>query len=465
MPKYERGMSLPIGPGGWDPEKTAEKTDASEEAKAREKAEMNVEVEKMQSFLDKHLALLRLMAGSDSLRFVAHEGEGFFFDLKSKPPTVSMSARDYRKWRTEKGCTERQLLWIALHELGHFRDMRENPVGMLAQFEKMKQLAKELQDRAISIIRGAHGNEVAEKYLRETPGFEGNPTPYIQMFLYKKIHMLFNSVDDMYVNGGIPSVAAIFRPTGVAGDEVANLYRILFAADPETGIADYSEDPRSHQFTNAILRRRMLPDDPLVISDEVEAVLASYPDKAAELAETTLADQLNQVTTFGRKANLDPVKRYAAIERFALKPFIELLMKDLADMPPPQEPPTGGGGGGGGGGKGGDGPPGQGSGGSGGEVPGPEGEGDGGDGPSGGGRGAGKGKVVVDPTVGDVGDQVNCEVNEGPEVSTAASAASGDPNPEKIRDKERRTEKMRDIWEHNITEKHADALRVLGPSL
>lgn len=303
----------------------------------------------VQEFIDRFQALFQTIAGDNTLRYEA--GDGFYIDLKGG--VIRLDIKDFIALK-EGGLNSWQILWSVCHEIAHFRDLRESPEAMLEHFEYLERRAKELVPQTLEIWKRKFGEPLPDYLTKETPrGSSGRTTTFIESFLYKKLHLFYNSLDDMYVNGTISERTPIFRTGGAHADDINHLYQnYLFPAETQRAAinpfkpsaqaesADYRTMPRSHQFAYALLRERMVKHQDVVVTDEVRGALEGYPSALAERLGLNAKILANKVTTPGANGKefpeRDPGWRYEQI-RDRLEPFfIDLLMKDMAEFELPK---------------------------------------------------------------------------------------------------------------------------------
>lgn len=118
------------------------------------------------------------------------------------------------KFFNEKGYSPAETMWATCHEIEHFRDWRKDPETYSKLFSRMK--------------------------------------------FNRRIHILYNSIDDVMVGRNVDKRFPSHKGTR------ENLYqKKLF---PET---DYSEIPKHLQFAYTMLREKMLPEEILKIDKEV----------------------------------------------------------------------------------------------------------------------------------------------------------------------------------------------------
>ena len=119
-------------------------------------------------------------------------------DLRKK--IIYLSVEKFKMMK-EHGMNFWQIIASVCHELGHYFDLAKNPKGMLDNFRYMERRAGELLPKALEIIKKTH--DPVPDYLEEMIVVDeetGRSLPWLQVWLYKRIHRLYNSLDDVYVN-------------------------------------------------------------------------------------------------------------------------------------------------------------------------------------------------------------------------------------------------------------------------
>ncbi len=294
-------------------------------------------------FIKHNQMLFAGIAGDSSLSFEL--GDWFMIDLKKG--VVSLSEETFITGQ-EKGWSREQIFWAVCHELSHFRDLRENPKKMYENFQYLWDRSAELAPQVLDILRVKMGGTLPE-YLTAPVPFDdkGKTVPWIETFLYKQLHGLYNGLDDMYVNVKLPERTPIFRADSSHGPEVKRLYRdILFPTDlnqkgqlpNDMQAADYSASSKSSQLVNFVLRRRMVPDQDVLVSQEVRDVLDGYPNEAFKEVGMTLNDIIDSVTDSGSRDAIDPGWRYEHIRSEIEPVWLAFFLKDIEvrDAPKPK---------------------------------------------------------------------------------------------------------------------------------
>lgn len=300
-----------------------------------------------EAFLDTYRELFYAIAMDRSLEF--RVGNGFYINLKEG--LITFDIRDW-KWKRELGLSDWQLVWSVCHELSHFWDLKEEPKEMLANFERMEERAHELAPRVLEIWKSKFpGGQLPEYLTREVKvDRKGTKKPFAEVFLFRKLHLLYNSLDDRYVNQPLGLRSQVFGPGGSQEGEVERLYRdYLFPTDPKARgkppeakqAADYASLPKSYQLAYYFLRKRMVPDQEILVSPEVRAVIDGYADQVAREAGVTFADEVAAMTDPAKKRVQSCGYRYKKIREGVEPVFLDFLWKDLEEQDPPPPPQKG----------------------------------------------------------------------------------------------------------------------------
>ncbi len=319
------GDAKPQFPGVEEPGEAAKKAALSEYEQAG------------QTMLDGYSRFFATFAQDVSLRF--RLAEGFYIDLEHGE--VNLDTR----WFAEKDCTPEQIRWAVLHELSHFRDLAQDPKGMMKNFEYIQAQA---QHTGATMLQkweakyGATDPAFIERLKKQRPNNPGKPEKgtmnAVERAAYNIHHTFYNIFDDIYVNNLVARRAASYEEQADGGKEVQRLYKEkLFSK------TDYSTLPRHLQFIYALLRDEMVKDEQVVVSDEVQAKLdqrITFLGKT--LTPKEIVDQLIKPKT-GRDTK--PAKRYFMLQRTLEPLFQQLLTQDLAEWdpekPPEQQPQPG----------------------------------------------------------------------------------------------------------------------------
>lgn len=314
--------------------------------------ELAADITRGEAFVKRYATLFNSMAKDNSLSYEL--GNGFWIDLKAGKVSVDVG---FFTWMRERGLDETHALWAICHEQGHFYDLRNEPEEMLKRYEYLERRSAELAPRILEKMREVHGS--VPDYLTKPVVFgsgKSRKTPYINAWIYRMLHRhVYNALDDMFVNAEIGQRAATFRPGGEKAEEVTRLYRdFLFPTDPrnpgtpprELEAADFVGSdpaqamPMSYQLCDALLRRRMVPNQAVLVSDEVRAAHGAFADETARQLGITFEKSVHTLTSSANPEAKSVKWRTERIRRLVEPVWLQLLLKDLETMPlppPPQE--------------------------------------------------------------------------------------------------------------------------------
>lgn len=306
--------------------------------------ELQEYVPEAQRFVDHYKEIFHAISGDRSIEYKI--GTGFVIDLKAGE--ISLDVKDW-KWAKEKGLSEWQQIWSTCHEISHYKDLREGPQEMLGNFEYLEARAQELAPHVLEIWKNKLGGALPDYLTAAQPiDREGKRTKsFAEVFLYQRLHMLYNCLDDIYVNKALALRSGIFAPDGSKAPEVERLYRdYLFATHPnEIGkppqaseAADYEQLPKSYQLAYALLRSHMVPNQPVLLSPEVREEMKRFSDAAAQQLGLTLEKEVTSITNPANAKAKKPGWRYQRIKQAVEPAFLKLLLKDVEEMPVPQPP-------------------------------------------------------------------------------------------------------------------------------
>lgn len=281
--------------------------------------------EQAQRMIDSYRRFFMTYAKDVSLQF--HLSNKFYTDLEHGH--VHMNTR----WFAEKDATHEQILWAILHELSHFRDLAEDPQGMMKNFEYIKSQAKKTGAIMMKKWEAAYGQTDPEfiDELKKRPQTDARTAEEsmnaVERAAYQFHDTFFNVLDDIYVNNLLACKAPVYDEGGSGGKSIKDLYKDkLFAG------ADYTKMPRHLQFIYTLIREEMVSDEQVVVGPEVEEILAKkikfqgkeYTPK--ELVQAFLKPKSGRDT----KAS----KRYLVIRKTLEPIFLDVLKKDIDEWQP-----------------------------------------------------------------------------------------------------------------------------------
>lgn len=213
--------------------------------------------EAAQDFFSEHEETISDYAESSGLTF--RRGKGWAIEMETGEATYDP------KFFTDKNYTAGESMWATCHEVEHFRDWRQDPETYSKLFGRMK-------------------------YRR-------------------RIHLLYNCIDDIMVNRNVDKRFPAHQPTK------EGLYRDkLF---PGT---DYSDKPEHIQLAYAILREKMLPEEILKLSPKVRAEIEKL--KNIDGQGTDLIDLVSDPSA-------KPADRYEIIRDYIEPIYEKLFQEDL----------------------------------------------------------------------------------------------------------------------------------------
>lgn len=278
-----------------------------------------------QRMIDSYKRFFITFAKDVSLRF--EMSNGFYIDLENGVVHLNTV------WFKEKGFSPEQILWATLHELSHFRDLAEDPEGMMRNFEYIIEQAK----RTGALIMqkweqkyGATDPNFIESLKKQRPISKKDSSKTMnaaEEAAYKIHHTFYNIFDDIYVNNLVARRAPRFARGEAGEEEVKKLYREKLFDQ-----TDYSKIPRHLQFLYKLLREEMVPDQEVIVSDEVAEVMRrkikfqgqEYTPK--EIVDKFIKPRADRDTKAGQ--------RYFVLRNTLEPVFMELLIKDLEEWEP-----------------------------------------------------------------------------------------------------------------------------------
>ncbi len=301
------------------------KNDSRESDKKAEDTELDEYQKAGQALIDSYRRFFITFAKDVSLTFKM--SNGFYIDLEQG--IVNLDA----KWFKEKGYSTEQLRFAVLHELSHFRDLAADPKMMMANFDYIKTQAKTTGAHILDKWEAAYGQKdpaFIENLKKQRPFNPKKPTETmnsVERAAYDIHHTFYNILDDIYVNNLVASKASVYEAGESGGEEVKKLYQEKLFKE-----TDYSQLPRHLQFIYKLIREEMVADEPVIVSDEVQARL----DQAIQFQGKTYTPREIVLNFIRPRAGRDTKsgQRYFVV-RNTLEPiFQELLLEDLSEWQP-----------------------------------------------------------------------------------------------------------------------------------
>ena len=294
-------------------------------------------------FAKSNRRILADLAGDTSLRF--KPGQGFKINLVSGEVTLGL---EQWKWAHEHGLGHEQILFSSGHEIAHFWDLKEDPEGMLENFDYMEKKARSLAPQVETILKTKHGDlpEYLTKQKKVDPDDPSKTMSGLEIFLYKQLHTLYNCLDDIYVNKRVGRKMARYLIEGKRhSPQVKKMYRdFLFPTDsekrgqpPEDELTSYylKKSSKAQQLVYLLLRKRMVPDQMVIVDDEIKKIIEDEDmEKLVDFVTTPSPDGVPEKDQHKASWRYKQIKEY--IEPF----YIELLMKDMEELDIPPESET-----------------------------------------------------------------------------------------------------------------------------
>jgi len=316
----------------------------------------------IKKFIENHKYVLATIARDPSLLYEPSVGETFEF--RPKEGKIYLSARQW-EWAEKFGLNQEQILWSTLHEIAHFQDLVEDPEGMLGLFDYLETKAREIAPIVLESWKKSSGVELPEYITKPVPVDPRDPEKkmnFVEVFLYKQYHMLYNCLDDIYINRLVGAHSAPFSSQGSKAKQVKILYRdYLFPSKfeemthPLTGEKikrplpgqapkvgekyDLTDQPSSQQFAFALLRQQMVPDQEIIVAQEVEEALSRQTDAIGKRSVVEEVKNICRPTSRYERIQHSAGWRYKQIKQLIEPIFTELLLKDIEKLPPPPPPP------------------------------------------------------------------------------------------------------------------------------
>ncbi len=294
----------------------------AEEAKTKIEEMRNL----YQEYISKNQAYFQIFAKDTSINFVM--GNAFKIDFESGKVHFDT------KWFVEHGFTEDQITWAVYHELCHFRDLAEDPDGLMKNFDYIRQQAREtgrILEQKYETKFSQSDPDFVEKIKKQKPIDPKDPTKgtmsKCDISAYKYHHTFYNIFDDIYVNSLVAKKSPRYARDSRSGGEVSRLYSEKLFTE-----SDYTKIPRHLQFLYKLLREEMVPGEPVQVSPEVEQVLTNkIIFQGKTLTPKEIVDNfLKPISKKDTKAST----RYFILKATLEPIFQQLLEKDLEELDP-----------------------------------------------------------------------------------------------------------------------------------
>lgn len=294
-------------------EKTVDSASIGKKAMSAVKKELLSSAEalkKAKEFVKRYQSELAFFSGDSSIRFNYAEGvDTFSFGMPGCIVTFPVD------WMKEEKFEDRELEFVTMHELSHFIDMRDDPEGYLNNFDRMEKKAKKL----------------AKERLKKHP--EDAEKGDLVRIYFEQLHLLYNCLDDVYVNSIITSKEPYFG-RGDGKDDIVSLYGKMGFKK-----RDLTKQPLHRQMAFALLGDDMVGEKlgASKVDPKVEKVLSE--PKLGRSLRTWTKSELK--TKKGRR--LKASDRYEIIRKYFENDYLKLVEEWIDTLPPAenQTPPEG----------------------------------------------------------------------------------------------------------------------------
>jgi len=296
--------------------------------------------EEAEKFIRLRKGIFNLLAGAPEppLNFILTDK--FYFDYKNNE--IGIDLKEF-KWAKEHNLDEDQITFCVGHEIEHFHDMEQDPRAYKGNFEYIEKKAKKLAPKVLEIWQKKYGT-LPDYLTQEVPIDPEDPEKkmsFVEVFIYENFHELYNCFDDIFVNRAVKHILPEFEKNKEKKEKIKVLYRdFLFPTQKigepplESQPVDYSKLPQSKQFNYYVLRKFMVPDQEIVISDKIKKILEGYRNEIMKAGGFKLLDEIYIITIPREKHT--PGYRYTWIRENIEPIFEKLFLEDIEKMPLPQ---------------------------------------------------------------------------------------------------------------------------------
>jgi hypothetical protein len=275
-----------------------------------------------ESFVEQNKDLFLTMASCPVTIVSSKEGD---FHLNPKKREISLGYTD--EWGYKNN------VFAGAHELGHVADLVNDSDVFLGQFEHIKTQAKKMAPEFIDILK-ANG-KYSSFWESVVPGENPDGLSYMEVFLQRKIHQLFNCYDDVVVNRRVGQTFEWLNDKKVIDD----LYtKFLFGKDKDGNPNfDMSEGvPLSDQFCSSVLLSQMAPGK-YKFSDEIDKVMSTPRGSLSSLLGVDLTREISDRTSPAFNTRNGLLARYKWVNEFLEPILLDFLKKDILRDTPDQD--------------------------------------------------------------------------------------------------------------------------------
>ena len=312
----------------------------AENLEAKPEVELSAEAKEMREHINtiNRSGIMGAFLGDSSISFqVGEQGSGFYF---SSEGVINLDP----DWFLERGLDKEAVEWAMYHEARHTMDRRDNQEAYDQKLdfcvEKAETFLPTLLEKWEAVLDTSDDQQQAflDSLSEKIPVTDGTKrerlvSRAVQSLAKTYYSVLYNSLDDVWVNHGIYDQVPKFEPHKEGGDLVKEMYaNVLFAS------TDYQNQLRSHQYANTLLRTSMVPEEAVTVSPEVAERLSREHKyfgrnfgNRQELLQQRIAPSPNRDTGMAARDEI--------IEKTFLPDFDELVALDLADWQPEWKKP------------------------------------------------------------------------------------------------------------------------------
>lgn len=263
------------------------------------------------------LSQVREMIRRESRDLVTFAGDAsIFYQASAEAKYFSYDPTENRievpaLWFIEKGYSVEEIKFAFYHELGHFIDMRKNPLAYLKHFDRLEQEAIKVG----ALMRHILGEKS-----------QGEPLPdqaIINDYAYQKLYTLYNIFDDIYVNELVRKRSPYYA-TAEGYGHVAGLYYKLGFKEENLKLHPKHQQLIYYLFISELKKGSAdaIPVHPQVLTLINKKFLGR---DLKEVVKESLTPQVGKL--------IDPEKRYQIVRHIIQPMYLDLLYEELRTRP------------------------------------------------------------------------------------------------------------------------------------
>ncbi len=296
--------------------------------------------------------MLDVLAQDNTLKYKA--GSGFLIRLEEGIIEFGLPFWEYQK---NYDFPEDGIKFGFCHEIAHFLDLREDPQGLLDNFKyttkKGKAMAQEIR-QWYKIQKWTLPAWTEKEYPLDPKDKTRGTINALTLFFRNKLNEFYNCLDDIHVNKRVGLAISGFNINKDSegrqqtAPSLKRVYRDFlfpttrnkekFGLPPEPGEpCDLTKDSECMQFAYYLLRKKMVPDQEILVSPKVKELLNSKLKIGNRVSDKSIIEAVDYYTRAvpGNIAS----KRYAAIKALIEPIFYNLFMDDIKKNALPKDPP------------------------------------------------------------------------------------------------------------------------------